>query len=82
MDEINTANNIYVSTAGDYALRRRSQTIALSYTGRMLGQMMVAYEKFGIESRRIKHWTQLVVDVRELVKNWRKADSERYKKIK
>lgn len=82
MDEINTANDIYVSTKGDYDLRRRSQTTALSYTARLLGQMMVAYEKFNIDSKRIKYWTQLVLDTRELVKKWRKSDGDRYKKFK
>ncbi len=78
-DEINTANDIYVAAKVDYELRRTSQAKALSYTGRLLGQMEFAYNKFHFESRRIKHWTQLVFDVRELIKNWKKSDANRYK---
>ena len=79
MEEIDTANSIYVATKGDYALRRESQTIALSYTARLLDLIELAYLKYSIEGNRIKHWTQLVLDVRELVKKWKKSDSDRYK---
>lgn len=82
MNDINTANSIYVSTKVDYDLRREHQTNALAYTARLLGLMELAYIKFSIEDKRIKHWTQLVVDARELIKKWRKSDSDRYKKYK
>lgn len=82
MEEVDTANDIYVSTKVDYDLRRSSQTIALSYTARLLGLMELAYLKYGIEDKKIMHWTQLTVDVRELIKKWRKSDSNRYKNIK
>lgn len=82
MEEVDTANDIYVSTKVDFDLRRTSQTIALSYTARLLGLMQLAYEKYNIEDKRIKYWTQLVVDTRELIKKWRQSDSDRYKKYK
>lgn len=82
MEEVDTANDIYVSTKVDFDLRRTSQTIALSYTARLLGLMQLAYEKYNIEDKRIKYWTQLVVDTRELIKKWRQSDSNRYKKYK
>ena len=82
MEEVDTANDIYVSTRGDFVLRRKSQTIALSHTARLLGLMQLAYEKYNIDDKRIKHWTQLVVDVRELIKKWRQSDSDRYKQFK
>ncbi len=82
MEEVDTANSIYVSTKGDYDLRRRSQTIALSYTARLLGLMELAYLKYSIDSKRIRYWTQLVIDTRELIKKWRKSDADRYKKYK
>jgi len=82
MNDVNTANSIYVSTKGDYELRRHYQTNALAYTARLLGLMEVAYIKFNIPDKRIKHWTQLVVDARELIKKWRKSDSDRFKNFK
>lgn len=82
MNDVNTANSIYVSTKGDYELRRHYQTNALAYTARLLGLMEVAYIKFNIPDKRIKHWTQLVVDARELIKKWRKSDGDRFKNFK
>lgn len=82
MNDVNTANSIYVSTKGDCELRRHYQTNALAYTARLLGLMEVAYIKFNIPDKRIKHWTQLVVDARELIKKWRKSDSDRFKNFK
>ena len=82
MEEVDTANDIYVSTKVDYDLRRASQTIALSYTARLLGLMQLAYEKYNIEDKRIKYWTQLVVDTRELIKKWRQSDAKRYRQFK
>jgi hypothetical protein len=81
-DDINTANSIFVSAKIDYEMRREHQIRALAYTARLLGQIDFAYVKFHIESRRIKYWTQLVVDERELLKRWKKSDSNRYKTYK
>lgn len=81
MEEVDVANDIFVSTKGDFELRRNSQTIALSSTAKMLGLMELAYIKYHIEGTRIQHWTQLVIEVRDLIKNWRKADKERYGKF-
>lgn len=82
MEEVDTANDIYVSTRGDFVLRRKSQTIALSYTARLLGLMELAYNKYNIDDKRIMHWTQLVIDTRELIKKWRQSDRDRYKNLK
>lgn len=81
MEEVDVANDIYVSTKGDFELRRRSQTIALSNTAKLLGLMELAYIKYGIEGSRMKFWTQEVLEARDLIKKWRQADKERYGKI-
>lgn len=81
MEEVDVANDIYVSTKGDFELRRKSQTIALSSTAKLLGLMELAYIKYGIEGKRIQYWTGLVLEVRELVKKWRKSDKDRYGKM-
>lgn len=81
LEEIDAANDIYVRTKDDFILRRKSQTIALSATARMLRLMELAYIKFNIDGDRIRYWTQLVVDVRELLKPWRTSDLRRYKSL-
>jgi len=82
MGDVNEANSIYVSSKVDYNERRKLQIRALAKTARLLGFMELAYIKFNIEGKRIKHWTQLVVDTRELIKKWKKSDSDRYKKYR
>ena len=81
MEEVDVANHIYVSTKGDFELRRKSQTIALSHTARLLGLMELAYVKYGIDGKRMQYWTQEVFDTRELIKKWRQGDKNRYGKI-
>ena len=81
MEEVDVANDIYVSTKGDFELRRRSQTIALSNTAKLLGLMELSYVKYSIDGDRMKHWAQMVIDARELIKKWRQGDKERYGKI-
>ena len=78
MEEVDMANDIFVSTAGDYELRRKSQTVALASTAKLLGLMELAFMKYNIESNRIRHWTQMTVDTRDLIKKWRKSDKDRY----
>ena len=81
MEEVDMANDIYVANAGDYDLRRRSQTVALASTAKLLGLMELAYMKYNIESNRIRYWTQLAVDARDLIRKWRKSDNDRYGKL-
>lgn len=81
MEEVDAANDIFVSERSDYILRRRSQTIALSGTAKMLGLMELAYAKYGIPGERMEYWTGLVLGVRDLVKKWRKSDRDRFGRI-
>lgn len=81
MEEVDMANDIHVTTGGDFEIRRNSQTIALANTAKLLGLMELAYIKYNIESSKIRHWTQLVSDTRELIKRWRQSDIKRYGSI-
>lgn len=82
LEEVDTANSIFVSTRGDYALRRKSQTLALAYTARLLGLMDLAHKRYRLSSERISYWTGLVIDSRNLIMKWRQSDKERYKNLK
>jgi hypothetical protein len=81
MSSVNAANDIYVSTKGDFEERRRLQTIAMSSTAELLGLIDFAYVEYSIEGRRIRHWTKLTSEVRSLIKNWRNADKKRYQHL-
>jgi len=76
------ANGIFVSTQKDYQARREHQEIARDSTLELLALMDLAYAKYPIESRRIKHWTSLVVEERSLILKWMKSDKERFKNLK
>lgn len=78
---IRKANSVFVKTESDLATRRQFQNIALAEVDALLGDMDIAYELFGIDSNRIKHWTGLIYDVQNLLRNWRNKDFERYKSL-
>lgn len=79
---IRKANSIYVSIYDDYKTRRQYQNKALASIDGMLGDMDIAYELFNIDDDRIEHWTGLVIEVLNLIRNWRKSDYERHKNLK
>ena len=74
------ANSIYVKDESDYKLRKRYQNIALAEIGSLLGNMDIAYELFNISDKRMFYWTGLVIDVQNLLRNWKKSDTKRYNK--
>jgi hypothetical protein len=76
------ANSIYVLDINDYQTRRQYQNKALSSSYALLTMMDIAYTTFGIGDDRMVHWVGLVIDVQNLLRNWRKSDSDRYKNLK
>lgn len=77
---INKSNEVFVKDRSDYELRKRYQNIALAEIGSFLGNMDIAFELFGVDADRVFHWTGLVIDVRTLLRNWKKSDDKRFNK--
>lgn len=77
----NMANSVYVKDSTDYQLRKQYQTKALASTYALINMMDISYRVFGIESSRMEFWTNLVMEVQNMLRNWRKSDMERYKDI-
>ena len=75
----NMANSVYVKDSTDFAMRKGFQTKALAQTYALLSMIDISYRVFGIESSRMEYWTKLVMEVQNLLRNWRKSDIERYK---
>lgn len=75
----NMANSIFVKDSSDYSLRKQFQTKALASTYALLNMMDISFRTFGIEKSRMEYWTKLVMEVQNMLRNWRKADIERYK---
>lgn len=76
---ITMANAVFVTDKNDVALRKQFQTKAASYA--LLSMMDIAYRTFGIKSSRVEHWTGLVLEVQNYLRNWKKSDAERYSDI-
>ena len=79
---INMANSVFVSSDRDFQTRRQYQNKALASTYALLTMMDIAYRTFGIDDDRIEHWVGLVIDVQNLIRNWRKSDSDKHKDLK
>lgn len=77
-----TANNTYVTTKQDYLERRKFQKVARNATSELLALMELAYAKYHIESKRIRHWTGLVYEERKLILKWMKSDKDRFQNLK
>lgn len=77
---IREANEIFVKDESDYLLRKELQNRALATIGGLLGDMDIAFELYGVDSRRMYYWTGLVIEVQNLVRNWKKSDEKRFKK--
>lgn len=75
----NMANSIFVKDNSDFLLRKQFQTKALASTYALLNMMDISYRTFSIENSRMEYWTKLVSEVQNMLRNWRKADIERYK---
>ena len=79
---IRKANSIYVAFRSDFDTRRQFQNQAIASIDAMLGDMDIAYALFNIDDNRIEYWTGLVIEVQNLVREWRKSDQRRYKSLK
>ena len=81
---INMANSVYVNPESehwkaDWELRRGYQVQALAQTYSLLTMMDIAYRTFGIEGSKMDYWTGLVINVQNLLRNWKRSDENRYK---
>ena len=77
---IRKANEVFVKDNSDYLLRKKYQNKALAEIGGLLGDMDIAFELYGVDDKRMFHWTGLVINVQVLLRNWKKSDDKRFNK--
>lgn len=77
---VNMANSVFVRDDTDYILRKRYQTQALAETYALLSMVDIAYRTYSLETARVEHWTRLIYDVQNLIRNWCKAEIEKHDK--
>ena len=76
---ITMANSVFVQSENDVALRHQFQQKAIASSYALLSIIDIAYRTFGIDSAKIDHWTGMILEVQNLLRNWKKSDKDRYK---
>lgn len=76
-----TANNINVKTNEQKIDRTNLQSKAILECNNLLAIIELSKSVFHLDSKRVKYWGGLVIQVRELIKTWRINDIKRYKDI-
>ncbi len=76
---ITMANSVFVQSENDVALRHQFQQKAIASSYALLSMIDIAYRTFGIDSAKIDHWTGMILEVQNLLRNWKKSDKDRYK---
>ena len=76
---IRRANAVLVQDEQGRAYRHAQQIEAHSHIGALLSLIDLAHRVFGIELRRVEHWTRVAVETDDKLKAWMKSDKERYK---
>lgn len=74
-----TANEIRV--AGDqqaYLKRRFLQEVACEHCNTLLALMQIAKPLFHLETKRIKYWGSMTVEVRNKIRKWMESDKKRF----
>lgn len=74
-----TANNIYVNK--DVKLweeRNALQQKAALNCNNLLALIQLSQEVFHLKSRRIKYWSEKVIEVRNKIRGWNESDDKRY----
>ena len=79
-NSVNMANSVFVRDEADFMIRKRYQTQALAETYALLSMVDIAYRTYGLDTARVEHWTRLIYDVQNLIRNWRKAEIEKHDK--
>ena len=73
------ANNVMVNSHDDYTLRRRYQEQAALTCNTLLADMEIAHKLFHLSAKRMKFWTEQLVEVRNRTRAWIESDAKRYK---
>lgn len=78
---VGSANDIQVRTGSDrknFENRIEMQSLAITKCGDMSRLILIAKSIFHLSSKRVKYWTGLAKEVRNLIKAWSDSDSKRF----
>lgn len=69
------ANNVNLNT--DPEIRRKLMDQAIRDCYNLLALMQIAKPVFHLSTKRIRYWGNLTVEVRDLIRKWKKSDINR-----
>lgn len=73
------ANKIRAETNNvNRKMRYEKQEKALLLCDRMLVHISIAKQVFHLKSKKVKYWTQLIIEVQKLLQAWKESDVKRY----
>lgn len=76
-----TANNIMVRGENAkelYQERRRLQEQAAINCNILLSMIDLAWKVFHLSSKRVKYWSEMTIEARNLIRAWHNSDTKRY----
>jgi len=75
------ANNTYVSELGDgrWPQREKLQFLAISKCDELIALINIARRLFHLKGKKVRYWTQLVIDTRAMLRKWHDANAKQYR---
>lgn len=76
------ANQIKVTSTELYSDRRALQREAVMLCRSLLSDIAIAKGIFHLSSKRVKYWTEQLIEIRNRTQAWMEYDADRYKKYR
>ena len=74
------ANNVYVRPDnGRWRERERLQMAAISKCNELLALINIARRLFHLKGNKVRYWSQLTIDTRQMIHKWHEANAKQYR---
>lgn len=74
------ANNIYTTVEnGRWPDRERLQLLSISKCNELIALINIARRLFHLKGKKVRYWTELVVDARAMLRKWHDANADQYR---
>lgn len=72
-------NNVYVQPGnGRWKEREKLQLAAISKCNELLALINIARRLFHLKGGKVKYWSQMTIDARQLIHKWHEANAKQY----
>ena len=74
------ANNIYTTVEnGRWPDRERLQQLSISKCNELIALINIARRLFHLKGKKVRYWTELVVDAKTMLRKWHDANADQYR---